>query len=83
MILIVQLCYARIADRAATRGALDGVVLVIVGFNVIILARLFLGNGADLQMLAIVVVSAALAISRRVSSVVILAAAALVGLLFG
>lgn len=83
LILVVELCYARIADRAATQGALDGVVLVIVGFNVIVVARLFFGNGADLRLVAIAVLSAALALSRRVPSIVILAAAALVGLLFG
>jgi len=82
-ILIVQLVYARIADRAATQGALDGVVLVIVGFNVIVVARLFFGNGVDLRLVAIAVLSAALAISRRVPSIVILAAAALVGFVFG
>jgi hypothetical protein len=48
-----------------------------------VLARLFFGNGADLRLVAIAVISAALAISRRVSSVVILAAAALVGFVFG
>jgi chromate transporter len=83
LILIVELCFARIAHRAETQGALDGVVLVIVGFNVLVLAKMFLGNGTDLLMVAIAVVSAALAISRRVSSLVILAAAIVIGLLFG
>ena len=83
LILAVQLVFARIARRPETQGALDGVVLAIVGFNAIVLSRIFLGNGPDLAMVAVALVSAALAVSRRVSSVLILALAAAVGFLMG
>ena len=80
LILIVKRCHARIANHLATQGFLDGVVLVIVGFNVIVLARIFQSNGLDLAMIAIAVISAVLAITRRVSVNIILVAAALIGL---
>lgn len=83
LILAVQLVFARIARRPETQGALDGVVLVIVGFNAIVLSRIFLGNGPDLAMVAVALVSAALAVSRKVSSVLILAAAAAIGFIMG
>ena len=83
LILIVQHCYKRIANHPATQGLLDGVVLVIASFSVIVLAGMFRGNGMDIGMIAIAVVSAILAISRRVSTNVILIIAALIGIIFG
>ena len=83
LVLIVQRCYARIAHHPATQGLLDGVVLVIVSFSVIILAGIFRNNGLDIGMIAIAVISAALAISRRVSANIIMIVAALIGLILG
>jgi chromate transporter len=83
LILIVQRCHARIAHLPATQGLLDGVVLVIVSFSVIVLAGMFRNNGVDIEMMVIAVVSAALAISRRVSANIILVFAALIGLIAG
>jgi chromate transporter len=82
IILIVQRCYLPIANHPATHGLLDGIVLVITGFNAIVLVKLFWSNGSNIAMIAIAVISAALAISRRVSANVILISAALIGLLF-
>jgi chromate transporter len=82
-VLLIQQCYARIANRPATQGLLDGVVLVIVSFSVIVLAAIFSSNGLDTGMLAIAVVSAALAITRRVSTNLILLFAAVIGLIVG
>ena len=83
LIVIVQRCHARIAHHPATQGLLDGVVLVIVSFSVIVLAGMFRNNGVDFGMIAIAVISAVLAISRRVSANMILVFAALIGLMFG
>jgi chromate transporter len=83
LILIVQRCHARIAHHPATQGLLDGVVLVIVSFSVIVLAGMFRNNGVDIGMMVIAVISAVLAISRRVSANMILVCAALIGLMFG
>jgi len=83
LILIVQRCHARIANHPATQGLLDGVVLVIVSFSVIVLVQMFHSNGIDISMLAIAVISAVLAISRRVSANVILVFAAVIGLVSG
>lgn len=79
----MQHCYKRIANHPETQGLLDGVVLVIASFSVIVLAGMFRGNGMDIGMIAIAVVSAILAISRRVSTNVILIVAALIGIIFG
>lgn len=81
VILIVQRCHARIAHHPATQGFLDGVVLVIISFNFIVLTRIFWSNGSNLMMIAIAIISAVLAISRRVSANIILVAAAVIGLL--
>lgn len=83
LILIVQRCHARIANHPATQGLLDGVVLVIVSFSVIVLVQMFHSNGIDISLLAIAVISAVLAISRRVSANVILVFAAVIGLVCG
>jgi len=82
-IVIVERCYVRIANRPTTHGLLDGVVLVIVSFNIIILANLLRSNGLDMGMLSIVVISAALALSRRISVNLILLSAAVVGAIVG
>lgn len=83
LILIVRRCYLLIGNHPATQGLLDGVVLVITGFSVIILVRMFLGNGINIGMITIAVISAILAISRRVSTNIILIVAVLLGLIFG
>lgn len=83
LVLIVQRGHAGIAHLPATQGVLDGVVLVIVSFSMIVLAGLLRSNGLDLTMLAIAAVSAALAISRRVSVNIILLLAAAAGLVLG
>ena len=83
LILVVELCYLKIAGRAETQGALDGIVLVIVGFNTLLLAKLFLGLGIDLQLAMIAVASAALALTRKVPAILILFVAAALGYFLG
>lgn len=81
LILIVQRCYAKISKYPATQGFLDGVVIVIASFSVIVVFRIFMSNGIDIKTVAIAAISAALAISRRVSVNIILIAAVLAGLI--
>lgn len=83
LIVIVRHCYNRISKYPATQGVLDGVLLVIVGFNVIVLAGIFKSNGIDIVTVAVFVVSAVLAVSRKVSANIILLAAAILGIILG
>lgn len=83
LILIVERCYARIANRPTTHGLLDGIVLVIVSFSVIVMANIFHSNGLDMGMLAIAVISAILAMTRWISVNLIMVLAALVGMIIG
>lgn len=83
LILIVQRCYTRIGKLPATQGLLDGVVLVITSFSIIILVRMFLGNGINIGMIAIAVISTILAATRRVSTNIILIVAVLAGFILG
>lgn len=81
VVLIVQRLHVRIADLPATQGLLDGVVLAIIGVNIIVLSRLFWSNGLNLLLTSIAVGSAFLAITRRVPVVLIMLAAAVIGVL--
>ncbi|WPC43389.1 chromate transporter [Clostridium sp. JS66] len=82
LILIVQRFYNRIASYPATQGMLDGVVIVISTFSVIVVFKIFVNNGIDIETIAIALASFVLAISRRVSTNVILLVSALVGVIF-
>lgn len=83
LVLVVQRCHARIENHPATQGLLDGVVLVIVSFSLVILTGIFRSNGADLGTMSIAVISTILAMTRRLSTNVILISAALVGFIWG
>lgn len=83
LILIVRFCYSRIGNHPATQGLLDGVVLVITSFSIVILIRMFIGNGINIGITAIAVISAILAITRRVSTNIILIAAVVIGFIIG
>ncbi|OBR93556.1 chromate transporter [Clostridium coskatii] len=82
LILIVQRCYTRIAKYPATQGLLDGVVIVIASFSVIVVFKIFVSNGIDVETIAIASISSILTISRRVSTNVILLVSVLVGIVF-
>lgn len=82
VILIVRHFYSRIGKHPATQGLLDGVVLVITGFSIVILIKMFIGNDINVLMVAIAVISAILAVTRRISTNIILAAAFLIGFIF-
>jgi len=82
-VVLVQYCYARINHISTIQGILDGVVLVISSFTVIVLAGVFKNSGIDVTLLIIAAVSAILAATRRVSVNLILIVAALFGAMFG
>lgn len=82
-VLVVQFGYNHIAHLPATQGLLDGVVLVITSFTVIVLATMFQSGGMDMTAILIALVSAILAITRRVSVNLILLFSALIGAVFG
>jgi chromate transporter len=82
LIVIVRHFYDRIGGHPATQGLLDGVVLVITGFSIVILTRMFLNNSINVGMVVIAVISAILAVTRRVSTNTILIAALLIGFIF-
>lgn len=83
LVVVVQYWHARIATHPAVQGLLDGIVLVIVSFSVIVLSGMFYSNGVDNSIVVIAIISAILAITRKVSTNVILVSAALIGLLLG
>ena len=83
LVLLVYALYARIAHRPGTQGLLDGVVLVIVSFSLLVMTQIFASNGIDIPMLALAAVSAALAWSRKVPTNAILALGAGVGFWLG
>jgi chromate transporter len=83
LILLVELVYLRIAGKSATQGALDGVVLAIVGSNLFILAQMFLGWQLDWTVMAIAALSAVAAATRKVPPILVIAAAIAVGYAIG
>jgi chromate transporter len=82
-VLFVQQCYNRIAHLPATQGLLDGVVLVIASFSIIVLMGMFQNSGLDILTVTIAILSAILAVTRRVSINLILVFAAVIGAVMG
>lgn len=83
LILVVELVYVRIAGKSATQGALDGVLLAIVGTNLLILAQIFLGWQLDIVVVAIAAASAIGAATRKVPPILVIAAAIAIGYAIG
>jgi len=79
-VLLVLRGYEGIASHPATHGVLDGIVLVIAGTFIVILGGLLLDGGVDFLRIAIAVISAWLAVTRRLPVNAILILAALAGL---
>lgn len=79
-ILLVEKGHEKIAHFPATQGILDGVVLVIVILNLIVLLGIFQHNGGGYLTLIIAVVSAVIAIFRLLSVNYLLLIVAILGL---
>ena len=66
-ILLVRKFYARVRYAPSTQGVLDGMVLVVSTFSIVVLANIFFNRSPDVILLLIAVISAALAATNRVS----------------
>lgn len=80
-ILLVEKMYYRIRHIPAVEGFVQGLSLAVVGIFAVVLARLLSQSGIRPGTVAVASVSAALAASKRVSVVAILALAAVAGIL--
>ena len=80
LIVLVERLYRQVQEHAAVEGFVRGLALAVGGVFVVVLYRLLRGNGLDLKSAVIVAVSFALGASKRVPVVVILALAALSGI---
>jgi chromate transporter len=80
VLLIAQL-YQRNGDHPAVKGFVRGLSLAVVGIFVVVIAGLLRDNGLNLQAFLIVGGAAALAFTRRLPVIAILALAAVVGIL--
>jgi chromate transporter len=79
LVLLVQRVYRRVSELPAAQGLLDGLMLAIIGVGLVVFTELFVGSGLDLLVVGIAVVSLLLALTRRVPAFVIIALAALAG----
>lgn len=79
LILLVQRGYKYVAGFSGTQGVLDGIVLVISVFSIIVVLQIFVENGIDALTIIIAVVSAVLALTRKISTNLILLAALVLG----
>ena len=82
LILVVQHFHTRISGYPATQGILDGMVLVIASFSVIVMFDVLASNGIDWEIVVIAAASAALAVTRRLSVNNILLGSILIGAIF-
>ena len=80
--LFVQNAYEKISHIGFVQGILDGVVLVVSTFSLLVLGNLFAAGHPDFFLFAIAAISAFLAIKRLLSANLILFFAALIGILF-
>lgn len=82
LVLLVARIYERLKSYPATAGVLDGLVLAITGSGIAVLFNLFVSNGVSAITIAIAATTAALALSGRVPSLLLLAGAAAIGALW-
>lgn len=82
LVLVVDALYRRIADHPAAQGFVRGLSLAVVGIFLVVLARLLRGAGLDVQSLSIAALAFGLGLTRRVPVVLIIAVAALAGVLW-
>lgn len=80
--LLVSRVHTRLKGFAATRGALDGLVLAIIGTAIVVLGSLFASNGVTPVTVLIFTAAVALVYAGRMPTVFILLGAAVAGVLF-
>lgn len=81
LILAVQRAYQRVEDHPAAIGFIRGLSLAVAGIFIVVLVRILHSSGIDLRSLVVAAVAVALAWTRRLPVVAIIALAALVGVL--
>lgn len=80
-VLLIERVYQRVGGHPATRGFVRGLSLAVTGVFLVTLGGLLADTGVEARALLLVAASYALALTRRVPVIVILALAALAGVL--
>lgn len=82
LVLAVDRLYRRVSDHPAVEGFVQGLSLAVVGIFVVVLAGVLGSAGYNLRTAAILTASLALGLTRRVPVVVVIALAAIAGVVF-
>ena len=80
LVLAVDSLYRRIGNHAAVEGFVRGLSLAVVGIFLVVIGRLLLSSGLDLQSVLIAAVSLGLGLTRRVPVVLVILVAAALGI---
>lgn len=80
LVLAVSALYRRVGEHPAVEGFVRGMSLAVVGIFLVVLARLLRANGLDVASVLIAVASFGLGLTQRLPVVVLLALAALAGM---
>lgn len=80
-VLIVMRIHDRLKSFKATKGVLDGLLLGIAGTSIIVLSNLFITNGVNVVTIVIAVVAGVLMLTGKVPSWMLIAGAAVAGVL--
>jgi chromate transporter len=80
LVLVVQRLYRRVANHPAAQGALDGLMLAIIGVGFVVLLELFLRSGVNVGLIGLAGLSLAVGLTRRVPAIVIMFVSALAGI---
>lgn len=78
-VLLVQKSYTKIKQFPATQGVLDGIVLVVCSFSLVVLGSIFQRSQPTLPLLGITACSAILAYKRVISVNMIILLAVIIG----
>lgn len=81
VVLLIAQLYQRNGDHPVVQGFVRGLSLAVVGIFVVVIGGLLYDNGLNLASMVIVVSAAALAFTRRLPVIAILALAGVVGVL--
>ena len=82
VILIVERIYQRVQHHPAVEGFVRGLSLGVVGVFAIVMWSVFTGNGIDTRSVLIALASAGLGATKRVPVALIIAIAAVVGVIW-
>lgn len=80
LVLVIERAYRRVQHHPGVEGFARGLMLAVVGIFAVVLLGFLRNGGADIRSMSIALVSATLALTKRVPIVMILAGAAIVGM---